>query len=128
MVARKGAAARGCDSGLTKNGLKIGVYAPRSACLRRWRTSAISSRRAWALRASSSSMRFCCCSCANSRLFMSWNAAVRSAGALALELLQRRFQVLAPHFDRAQERGKGETTDIGIVRALALARHALFEI
>jgi len=49
-------------------------------------------------------------------------------GAFALDVLERGAQILAAHLDGAQKRRKGETPDIGIAGALALAHHAVFEI
>src|ERR1041385_4240865 len=47
---------------------------------------------------------------------------------LALDVLEAIADVLAPAFDRAQERGEGEAADIGVVGARALARDALFQV
>lgn len=49
-------------------------------------------------------------------------------GALALQLLQGRVEVLAPAFDRTQEGRKGQPADIGFIGALAFAGDIVFEI
>ena len=51
-----------------------------------------------------------------------------NAFAFPLKLLQGRAQILAPRFDRAQERWKGEPADLGVIGALTLARDAILEI